>query len=89
MAYLARVLAPLFKGSFSVNRSIRASSQSMPDGHVPNGSAAALIDQDADVLLFSGLQPEIDKLQELLPKVDVATGEVLVRGVVYEVNRTD
>jgi len=89
VAYLARVLAPLFKGSFSVNRSIRASSQSMPDGHVPNGSAAALIDQDADVLLFSGLQPEIDKLQELLPKVDVATGEVLVRGVVYEVNRTD
>lgn len=89
VAYLARVLAPLFKGSFSVNRSIRASGQSMPEGHVPSGSAAALIDQDADVLLFSGTHPEIGKLQELLPQVDVATGEVLVRGLVYEVSRTD
>lgn len=89
VAYLARVLAPLFKGSFSVNRSIRASGQSMPEGHVPSGSAAALIDQDADVLLFSGTHPEIEKLQELLPQVDVTTGEVLVRGVVYEVSRND
>ncbi len=89
VAYLARVLAPLFKGSFSVNRSVRASGQSMPEGNVPSGSAASLIDQDADVLLFSGSQPEIEKLQELLPQVDVATGEVLVRGVVYEVSRTD
>lgn len=89
VAYLARVLAPLFKGAFSVNRSIRASGQSMPEGNVPSGSAAALIDQDADVLLFSGTQPEIEKLQELLPQIDVATGEVLVRGVVYEVSRTD
>lgn len=89
VAYLARVMAPLFKGSFSVNRSVRASGQAMPDGHVPNGSAAAMIDQDADVLLFSGTPQEIEKLQQLLPQVDVATGEVLVRGVVYEVSRTD
>lgn len=89
VTYLARVLAPLFKGAFSVNRSIRASGQSMPEGDVPNGSAAALIDQDADVLLFSGTQLEIEKLQELLPQIDVVTGEVLVRGVVYEVGRTD
>ncbi len=89
VTYLARVLAPLFKGSFSVNRSIRASGQSMPEGHVPSGSAAALIDQDSDVLLFSGTQSEVEKLQDLLPQVDVAIGEVLVRGVVYEVSRTD
>ena len=89
VAYLARVLAPLFKGSFSVNRGVQASGDSMPSGKVPSGSAAALIDQDADMLLFSGSQREIDKLQELLPQVDVATGEVLVRGVVYEVARGD
>lgn len=89
VAYLARVLAPLLEGSFSVNRSVRATGQSMPEGDVPNGSAAALIDQDADVLLFSGTRPEIEKLQELLPQIDVATGEVLVRGLVYEVSRTD
>lgn len=89
VAYLARVLAPLFHGAFSVNRSIRASTQAMPQGNVPSGSAAALIDQDADVLLFSGTQQEIDKLEQLLPQVDTAVGEVLVRGVLYEVSNTD
>lgn len=89
VSYLARVLAPLFKGSFSVNRSVRATGHSMPEGDVPSGSAAALIDQDADVLLFSGTETEIERLQELLPQVDAAMGEVLVRGVVYEVSNTD
>ena len=89
VAYLARVLAPLFHGAFSVNRSIRASGQVMPQGHVPSGSAAALLDQDADVLLFSGSQQEIDKLEQLLPQVDTAVGEVLVRGVLYEVSNIE
>lgn len=89
VAYLARVLEPLFKGAFSVNRSVRASRQSMPEGHVPNGSAAALIDQDADVLVFMGTLRETEQLQELLQQIDVAIGEVLVRGVIYEVSRTD
>lgn len=89
VAYIARVLAPLFEGSFSVNRSVRASGQTMPDGDVPRGSAAALIDQNSDVLLFSGSKKEIEKLQELLPQIDVAVGEVLVRGMVYEVSNSD
>ena len=89
VAYLARMLAPLFGGSFSVNRSVRASGRSMPEGRVPIDSAAAMIDQDADVLLFAGTASEIEKLQSLLPQIDVATGEVLVRGVVYEVSRTE
>lgn len=89
VAYLARMLAPLFGGSFSVNRSVRASGRSMPEGRVPSDSAAAMIDQDADVLLFAGTAREIENLQSLLPQIDVAIGEVLVRGVVYEVSRTD
>lgn len=83
------MLAPLFGGSFSVNRSVRASGRSVPEGRVPSDSAAAMIDQDADVLLFAGTAREIERLQSLLPQIDVATGEVLVRGVVYEVSRTD
>jgi len=84
--YLARLLSPLFKGSFSVNRSIPAPQGSHTDKPVPDGSAAAMIDQAADTLIFLGNDKEIDKLQTLLPQVDFALGEVIVRGVVYEVS---
>ena len=93
VSYLARLLAPLFKGSFSVNRAI-----SMPisgdsgkgqQKSLPDDSAAALIDQSGiDTLLFSGSEKEIEKLKKLLPQVDFASGEIAVRGVVYEVSTT-
>ena len=41
------------------------------------------------MLLFSGSQQEIDKLEQLLPQVDTAVGEVLVRGVLYEVSNIE
>ncbi|MFZ6713291.1 type II secretion system protein GspD [Undibacterium sp. TC9W] len=56
---------------------------------VPQGSAAAMIDQTADVLLFTGTAKEIATLQKLLPQIDEAKGQVMVRGVVYEVTSTD
>lgn len=86
VAYLSRVLQPLFKGSFAANRGIHAPDAAKPDGAVPETSAAALIDQDADVLVFAGIPSEIAQLQKLLPQVDQAIGEVAVRGVVYEVS---
>ncbi len=87
--YIARLLSPLFKGSFSVNRSVPAASGAKTDKPVPDGSAAALIDQTADALVFSGSDKEIEKLKKLLPQVDFALGEVVVRGIVYEVSTTD
>lgn len=87
--YLTRLLAPLFKGSFSVNRSIPASQGGISDKAVPDGSAASLIDQNADALIFSGSEKEIEKLKKLLPQVDFALGEVMVRGLVYEVSTSD
>ncbi|MGJ7490024.1 type II secretion system protein GspD [Variovorax sp. ZT4R33] len=89
VAYLSRLLAPLFKGSFAVNRSVRASEGARPEGPVPDGSAAALIDQDADVLVFTGIQAEIDQLERVLPQVDKQAGDVRVDGVVYEVSSSD
>jgi general secretion pathway protein D len=41
------------------------------------------------VLIFSGTDKEIDKLKKLLPQVDFQLGEVVVRGVVYEVNTSN
>lgn len=86
--YLSRLLAPLFKGSFSVNRAV-AGGGAKPDRPVPDGSAASLVDQNGDVLVFSGTAREIDQLKKLLPEVDFQLGEVVVRGVVYEVNVSD
>ncbi len=86
--YLARLLGPMFKGSFSVNRTIPASRGETAKA-APDGTAAALVDQPGDTLVFSGSDKEVERLKELLPQVDFALGEVIVRGVVYEVSTTD
>lgn len=94
VSYLARLLAPLFKGAFSVNRSvsmpISGDSGKAQQKGLPDDSAAALVDQSGiDTLLFSGSEKEVEKLKKLLPQVDFAIGEITVRGVVYEVSTTE
>ena len=89
VSYLSRTLAPLFQGRFAANRGVVSSGATSPQGSVPDTSAAALIDQDADVLVFTGSLREVSQLERLLPQVDQAAGEVAVRGFVYEVSDTD
>lgn len=89
VSYLSRTLTPLFKGSFVTNRSVRATPEASPKGDVPISSAASLIDQSSDVLVFAGAEEEIERLRVLLPQVDRRIGEVAVRGLVYEVSNTD
>lgn len=84
--YLARLLGPVFHGTFIVNRSIPVTAGVKSDSPAPAGSAAALLDQNADVLVFRSTPQEIEKLKVLLAQVDFAVGEVAVRGVVYEVS---
>ncbi|MCD4500155.1 type II secretion system protein GspD [Chromobacterium vaccinii] len=88
--YLTDLLTPLFSaGGFTSNRSVRASTgDKIPAGAVtpPQGSAAALIDQDSDTLIFQGTAVEIERLRKTLPQVDTAGGEVAVKAVVYEVS---
>jgi type II secretory pathway component GspD/PulD (secretin) len=87
VSYLTGVLTPLFTtGSFTVNRSVHApiGAKSPPNNASPS-SAAAAIDQDGDVLIFQGTQEELAKLRKILPQVDVALGEVVVKAIVYEV----
>lgn len=86
--YLARLLSPLFAGSFSVNRSV-PSVGAKPATPPPEGSAAAMVDQNGDVLVFTGTAKEVQQLSKLLPQVDFQQGEVVVRGVVYEVTTAD
>jgi len=89
VSYIARLLSPIFKGSFSVNRSVAAPEGSKVQNSVPDGSAASLVDQNADTLIFQGTEKEIEKLKKILPQVDFALGEILVRGVVYEVTTSN
>lgn len=48
-------------------------------------SAYSLQDKEKDAFIFHGTIKEIEKLKALLPQVDVASGQVLVRAHVYEV----
>ncbi|MFZ6678702.1 type II secretion system protein GspD [Undibacterium sp. Tian12W] len=89
VGYISRVLAPVFQGSFAVNRTIAAPDSAKVNRPVPEGSVAAMVDQNADVLIFTGTVKEIATLQRLLPQIDDAKGQVMVRGVVYEVASSD
>lgn len=86
-SYLADLLSPLLKGSFTASRAVHAPESSKQDNSmVPPGSAAAMVDRKSDTLVFSGTDKEIEKLKKLLAEVDTSSGEVLVRGLLYEVN---
>lgn len=88
--YLTDLLTPLFSaGGFTSNRSVRVpTGDKIPAGAItpPQGSAAAMIDQDSDTLIFQGTAIEIERLAKILPQVDTAGGEVAVKAVVYEVS---
>lgn len=85
-SYLVDLLSPLFKGAFTVKRLVQSPlGDKSALANAPPGSAAANIDRSSDTLVFSGSPKEISKLEKILPQVDIPGGQVLVRGVVYEV----
>lgn len=84
---LTRLLQPLFTGTFAQNRAIAAPIGAKVNSAVPDGSAAALIDQSSDLLVFNSSEKEIASLKLVLEQVDVPVGEVLIRTVLYEVGQ--
>lgn len=89
-SYLVDLLSPLLKGQFTARRVVHAAANDKaPQGAVPPGSAAAMIDRKSDTLVFSGTLAEIEMLKKMLAQVDTPIGDVLVRGVLYEVQTTD
>jgi len=81
--YLSRLLSPLFRGTFTSNRTVSAPVGAQVDHKVPEGSAAAAIEQNADILIFSGEEKEVKILKNLLAQIDIKQGEVIVKGVLY------
>lgn len=51
----------------------------------PSGSALAQIERSIDQLIFAGSPKEVAVLKKLLPQVDTDIGQVMVSGVLYEV----
>lgn len=87
-AYLANLVRPALRGQFTVNRDVAAAQEDRVTGNIPDGSAAMLIDQKGDTLVFRGHQDEIQTLQQLLPKVDTPVGEIAVQATAYEVTQS-
>ncbi|VVD67604.1 type II secretory pathway protein [Pandoraea soli] len=87
-AYLANLVRPVFRGQFTVNREVPAPPEARASGNAPDGSAATLIDQKGDTLVFRGTPIEISTLQDLLSQVDTPVGEVAVRATAYEVTQS-
>lgn len=86
--YLARLVAPVFKGRFTQSKQILPPVGATISKDVPQSSAAGQIDQNSDVLIFSGSQKEIEQLKSLYAQIDVPAGEVSVRAAIYEVTKT-
>lgn len=84
--YLARLVQPLFDGKFTMNRTVAAPSGARSRSDAPPTSAAAMVDQSSDTLVFVGSTKEIALLKSVLPEVDTKTGEVAIRAWVYEVS---
>ncbi|MGE5648886.1 MAG: type II secretion system protein GspD [Bacillota bacterium] len=85
-SYLVDLLSPLFKGEFTARRVVHAAAgDKVRQSAVPPGSAAAMIDRSSDTLVFAGSALEIEMLKKMLFQVDNPTGDVIVRGVLYEV----
>ncbi|OJB48180.1 type II secretory pathway protein [Burkholderia ubonensis] len=84
--YLARLVQPLFNGQFTMNRTVAASAGARSHSDAPPTSAAAMVDQSSDTMVFLGSAKEIATLKSVLPQVDTKTGEVAIRAWVYEVS---
>lgn len=87
--YLARLVQPLVTGQFTMNRAIAAPATSRAHSDAPPTSAAAMVDQSSDTMVFLGSAKEIAMLKSVLPQVDTKTGEVAIRAWVYEVSTED
>ncbi|MFM0318155.1 type II secretory pathway protein [Paraburkholderia nemoris] len=84
--YLARLVQPLVTGQFTMNRVVASPAGARAHSDAPPTSAAAMVDQSSDTMVFLGSAKEIAMLKSVLPQVDTKIGEVAIRAWVYEVS---
>ena len=90
--YLTDLASALFRtGAFLGNRPQSQLNFSAVSGGLPNTAPVQGVNQmlqtDADIIVFRGTTAEIVKLQSLYNQIDVASGELLISAVVFEVSK--
>lgn len=86
VSYLVELVSPMLKGRFSHQRQISSDMPVVQDKSlVTPTNALSRINQDSDTLVYSGTADEIEVLKDMLTRLDVEGGEVMVRALVYEV----
>lgn len=95
-AQLVEMVSSLFSGRFSTQRRMNIESPKTPSGSVsspasasqvaaPSGSLLDQANRKAGELIFVGSSKEVVSLRKLLSQIDVDPGQVIVTGVLYEV----
>jgi general secretion pathway protein D len=84
-AYLTDQLAPFFPNNFPTRRPVQQVGD-VKSSNSPPGSAAALVDQYSEVLLFQGTLNEWTQVSKLLKQIDTAERNVKISARLYEVN---
>lgn len=97
-AQLIEMVAPLFSGRFTSQRSMNIAPPSTPavgpfgaalaspPVATPSGSLLDLSNRKFDEVIFAGSPREVSALRKLFGQLDVDPGQVVVTGVLYEVN---
>jgi general secretion pathway protein D len=89
-SFLAELVRPAVKGTFTVQHQVATPTPAaVGSAPVPAGSAASMVDRNADVLVFEGTGVEVSRIEQIFSQVDKPQGEVMVRGIVYEVGSSD
>lgn len=103
VSYITDLAASLFKrGKFTGQRAVKAAQpkpataqqanaqSNVQPKPVDTGDTAYSVQDknEADAFIFTGTAKEVALLQKLLLQIDVPAGEVMVKGVVYEVTTT-
>lgn len=82
--YFVRMLSPLFSGSFLTRRQVTAPEGTQASHDAPAGSAASLVQQKTDVVVFAGSKDEIKRLDDLLKQLDQPAPQLVVEAFMYE-----
>lgn len=96
-AYLVDITRSLVRGTFANLRSGPASMSVSPDSSGGSSSTAAAPPIQSsmsassvdDFIVFSGSDSEVKRLKSLLSQLDIRVGQVVVRGYLYEVGKTE
>lgn len=94
VSYLTDIVSSIYgKTSIATKRSVQPGDNGAPppvvEQNPPRDSATALIDRESDVFVFRGPADRLAAVAKLIAELDVASAQVMVKAIVYEVSNED